>query len=63
MASKKSAANDPLTRVRKIISEGLQIGRGAHFSIVLKDVSTIEGDPTRLTRWAEICREEIDKAW
>ena len=48
-------------RVRKIIAEGLQIGRGTHFSIVLKDVSTIEGDPRRLTRWAEICREEIDK--
>ena len=49
-------------RVRRIISEGLAIGRGTHFSIVLKDVSTIEGEPHRLTRWAEICREEIDQA-
>ncbi|HDZ20031.1 hypothetical protein LCGC14_0095610 [marine sediment metagenome] len=47
-------------RVRRIISEGLQIARGTHFSIVLKDVSTIENDPRRLTRWAEICREEIE---
>jgi len=49
-------------RVRRVLSEGLAIARGTHFSIVLKDVSTIQHEPERLTRWAEICRDEIDRA-
>jgi hypothetical protein len=47
-------------RVRRIISDGLATARGTHFSIVLKDVSTIQNDPSRLFRWADICRDEID---
>ena len=48
-------------RVRRIIGDGIKAAAGTRFSIVLKDVSTIENDPSRVTRWAEIVGELVGK--
>ncbi len=45
------------SRIRKIIREGLEKSRGCHVHIHLKDVETVQGDPSRLARWVKIVRE------
>ncbi|MFW5799010.1 MAG: hypothetical protein ACOCXX_05070 [Planctomycetota bacterium] len=49
--------------IRRITTDALQATRGQHIDITLKDVQTVEGDPTRLKRWVDITRECIDKVW
>ncbi len=49
-------------RVRRIIREGLQAARGCHVDITLKDIETVQGDPTRLRRWVEVVREVIEES-
>ena len=49
-------------RIRKIIGEGLKACRGGYVDIHLKDVETVQGDPTRLARWTQIVRNVIDSA-
>jgi len=39
------------TRIRRIIGDGLQAARGCHIHLHLKDVETVQGDPTRMRRW------------
>jgi hypothetical protein len=48
-------------RIRRILREGLAVTRGQHVQVHLKDVETVEGEPQRLARFAQIAREEIDK--
>jgi len=43
-------------RIRRIIRRDLDITRGLHVEISLKDVDTIENDPTRLKRWTDLVR-------
>ena len=50
-------------RIRRIIRHGLEVMAGLHVQIQLKDVETVEGDPTRMARWSSIVRQEIDSAW
>jgi hypothetical protein len=47
-------------RVRKIIGAGLAACKGCHPHIHLKDIETVEGDVTRLTRWVRIVRDVAD---
>jgi len=47
--------NDDL--VRRIIGEGLAACRGGYPHIHLKDIETVQGDVTRLTRWVKLVRE------
>lgn len=47
-------------RIRTIIGEGLQAARDCHVHIHLKDIETVEGDPTRLARWVKIVRGIAD---
>jgi hypothetical protein len=47
-------------RVRRIIADGLDACRGQYLHIHLKDVETVQGDPTRLTRWVRLVREIAD---
>lgn len=49
--------------IRRIISEGLAACRGGYPHIHLKDVETVEGDVTRLTRWVELVRKIADEVW
>jgi hypothetical protein len=44
-------------RVRTIIADGLAACRGGFPHIHLKDVETVEGDVTRLTRWVRLVRD------
>ncbi len=51
-------------RVRSIIRNGLAIFRyhGTPVEINLKDVKTLQGDKSRLRRFVEVCRQEIEEA-
>jgi len=47
-------------RVREIIRSGLDICKGQHVDITLKDVQTVENEPWRLKEWVRIVKEEIE---
>lgn len=48
------------SRVRRIIGEGLSVCRGGFPHIHLKDIETVEGDVTRLTRWVRLVRRIVE---
>jgi len=43
-------------RIRRIVRGALEAARGCHVDITLKDIETVEGEPDRLRRWAQIVR-------
>lgn len=47
--------------VREDLATTLKIAGKLPLEIIMKDLHTIENDPTRITRWVKIAREEIDK--
>ncbi len=49
------------TRIRRIIQDGLQASRNGFTHVHLKDIETVQGDPTRLARWTGIVRDIADK--
>lgn len=49
------------SRIRRIIREGLAACRGGYPHIHLKDIETVEGDLTRLTRWVQVVRDEAGR--
>ena len=51
------------TLIRRIITDGLTACRGGVPHIHLKDVETVEGDVTRLTRWVKLVREVVKNVW
>jgi hypothetical protein len=48
-------------RIRRITRQGLQVCRGLNVDITLKDIDTVQNDPSRLPRWAAITREVIEE--
>ncbi|MFH1708084.1 MAG: hypothetical protein ABIF71_09215 [Planctomycetota bacterium] len=52
-------------RIRRIIGAGLKACRAndCRVHIHLKDVETVQGDPTRMTRWVNIVRDICAKEW
>ena len=50
-------------RVRHIISTGLTACKGGYPHIHLKDIETVEGDVSRLTRWVKLVREITEEVW
>ncbi len=48
--------------VRGVIRKGLEALKGTNFHIILKDVETVEGDVSRLWRWADMVNQELDRA-
>jgi len=48
-------------RVRRLTRETLQLARGLHIDITLKDVETVQNDPRRLAEWTRITREIIEE--
>lgn len=58
-----AGAYDP-PRIRKRIRSALQSARahGCVFEMILKDTHTCEHQPQRFTEWAQIAREEVDRA-
>lgn len=47
-------------RIRKATREAMDICKGLHMDITLKDVQTVQNDPRRLPEWVRITRETID---
>lgn len=50
-------------RIHRILTRDLRACRGCHVDITLKDVETVEWDPTRVRRWVALCREAIDEVF
>ncbi len=50
-------------RIRRILRRDLAVCRDKHVDITLKDVETVQEDPTRVPRWVRITREVIDELW
>lgn len=48
-------------RIRRILRRDLAACRECHVDITLKDVETVEGDPTRVRKWIEITRDVVDE--
>jgi len=52
---------DPV-QARREISEFLEVaGSNCHIEMVMKDISTVKYDPSRLWDWESICMEEVTK--
>ncbi len=50
-------------KVRNIIRRGLEVTRGGRVHVNLKDVTTLQGDRSRLARWVALVREEIGRVY
>lgn len=50
-------------RIRRILRRDLEACRGCHVDITLKDVQTVQGDPTRVRSWVRVAREVIDEVY
>ena len=50
-------------RIRDILKRDLAACRDTHVDITLKDVETVQGDPTRVRRWVQMTRQTIDEVW
>jgi len=48
-------------QVRGVLRRDLAACRGCHVDITLKDVETVQHDPTRIPQWVRIAREEIER--
>ena len=48
--------------VRADARDALDKARGCHLEFIMKDNHTIGNDPSRVVRWVEIVREEIERA-
>jgi hypothetical protein len=49
-------------RVRRIIGQGLAACKGGYPHIHLKDIETVEGDVSRLSRWVNVVRNVAERA-
>jgi hypothetical protein len=47
------------SRIRKILGHALEVFRGQHVEINLKDVQTVQNEPHRIREWARIAREVV----
>ena len=50
-------------RIRSVLTVDLEACRDCHVDITLKDVQTVQGDPTRVQRWVAVAREVIDEVF
>lgn len=53
------------SRIRQILRRDLGACRanGCHVDITLKDVETVQSDPTRVQRWVQVVRDVVQQAW
>lgn len=54
-------ANGDRSLMRKQLAESLSAARGTCLDVMLKDVSTVQGEPERLFDWVKITRELAEK--
>ena len=50
-------------RIRGILRQDLEACRDSHVDITLKDVETVQNDPTRVGKWVEVTRQVIDEVF
>ncbi len=50
-------------RITSILRRDLAACRACHVDITLKDVETVQNDPTRVRRWVRLTRRIIDEIW
>lgn len=50
-------------RIRSILRRDLAACRHCHVDITLKDVQTVQGDPTRVGKWVALTRQVIDEVF
>jgi hypothetical protein len=50
-------------RIRSILRRDLTACRDCHVDITLKDVETVQGDPTRIHKWVDLTHQVIDEVW
>ncbi|NQU45165.1 hypothetical protein HQ520_17920 [bacterium] len=52
-------------RIRRVLTRDLEAckANNCHIEISLKDVETVQNDPTRIPKWVEIAREVIDAVY
>ncbi len=50
-------------RIRAIVARDLEICRGQHLDITLKDVQTVEADTGRVRKWVALMRRIIDEVF
>ena len=48
-------------RIRRVLGDGLNASKGCRVHIHLKDIETVQGDPTRLARWVNIVRDMTEQ--
>jgi hypothetical protein len=48
-------------KIRRIIRHGMEACKGLNVCIHLKDIETVQGDPSRLARWVKIVRSISDE--
>jgi hypothetical protein len=49
--------------IQKTIRAALEVTRGQVMHICLKDVETVQGEPSRLRRWVRFVKQTIDEYW
>lgn len=49
--------------VRESLRRDLSVTRGCRLEIILKDLTTLRGEPQRIVRWVQIAREEIARLY
>lgn len=50
-------------RIRRDIRKAYEITKGCRLEVIMKDNHTIMSDPTRVSRWVKIAREEADRMY
>jgi hypothetical protein len=50
-------------RIEQILKRDIEACHGLYVDITLKDVETVESDPTRVAKWVQIVRRVVDKCW
>jgi len=50
-------------RVRSVLRRDLEACRDSYVDITLKDVETVEADPTRVRNWVKVTRQVIDEVF
>ena len=50
-------------RIRAIMTHALEVSRGCHVDVTLKDVETVQSDPERVRKWVALVRSIIDEVY
>jgi hypothetical protein len=46
--------------IRRELRRAFRLAQGCRLEVIMKDNHTIRGDPRRVVRWVQICREEAE---